>query len=694
MSTQLEKIRNIGIVAHVDSGKTTVSERVLYYTGVSHKIGEVHEGTTVTDWMPQERERGITITAAAITCEWNGHQINIIDTPGHVDFTTEVERSLRVLDGAVVVFCGVGGVEPQSETVWHQADKYRVPRIVFINKLDRVGADFHGVVKQIASRLGATPLLLQLPLGREEHFRGVIDLLGQKALVWEEDTLGARFHEEAIPADLAAEAAHYREQLIETVADADDAILEKYLVGEVLSEAEIAAAIRKKTQEMALFPVVCGSALRNKGVQPLLDAIVAYLPPPTKPIKGTTPEGEPREWQVTDVIRAALAFKTMHDPYSGQLTFVRLYSGSLQTGDIVFNPRTRQTERVGRLVRMHANKKEDIEGATGGDIIAAVGLKNFTTGDTITDRERPVLLESITFKEPVISLAIEPKTKADSEKLGLALQRLASEDPTLVITTNEETSQTILSGMGELHLEIIIDRLVREFKVSVNTGTPQVAYRETITRPAEAEGKYIRQSGGRGQYGHVYLKIEPNDNEGVVFVNAIKGGAIPKEYISAVEKGVREAALNGVAYGFQVLNTTVTLYDGSYHEVDSSELSFYLAGSIGFKEAVKKAKPVLLEPIMKVEVVMPEEYMGIVMGDLQSRRGKVTEIGQRGTGLRTTTAHVPLATMFGYATAVRSLTQGRATHTMEFDHYAPVQEHMVDEALGRAGEARQQGRSS
>jgi elongation factor G len=686
MSTPLEKIRNIGIVAHVDSGKTTVSERVLYYTGVSHKIGEVHEGTAVTDWMPQERERGITITAAAITCEWLDHQINIIDTPGHVDFTTEVERSLRVLDGAVVVFCGVGGVEPQSETVWRQADKYRVPRIVFINKLDRIGADFHGVVKQITTRLGAKPLVLQLPIGREDNFRGVVDLLKQEAIIWEEDTLGAKFHREEVPADMVEEVAQYREQLIETVADADDALLEKYLAGEPLSQEEIASAIRKKTQEMALFPVVCGTALRNKGVQPLLDTIVAYLPPPIKPIHGMIPDGEEQTWQVNDAIRAALAFKTMHDPYSGQLTFLRIYSGSLKTGDMVFNPRTRQTERVGRLCRMHANKKEDIDSATAGDIVAAVGLKNFTTGDTITDRDRPVVLESITFKEPVISLAIEPKTKTDSEKLGLALQRLSSEDPTLVVNTNAETGQTLISGMGELHLEIIIDRLVREFKVAVSTGAPQVAYRETITRPAEAEGKYIRQSGGRGQYGHVYLKIEPNENQGLVFVNGIKGGAIPREYVPAVEKGVREAAQSGVTYGFQLLNTTVTLYDGTYHEVDSSEMSFHMAGSIGFKEAVRKAKPVLLEPIMKVEVVMPEEYMGQVMGDLQSRRGRVAELGERGGGLRTITAHVPLATMFGYATAVRSLTQGRATYTMEFDHYARVPEHMVDEALGRKKE--------
>ncbi|MGE0823750.1 MAG: elongation factor G [Candidatus Binatia bacterium] len=683
MSIARERIRNIGIVAHVDSGKTTVSERVLYYTGMSHKIGEVHDGTAVTDWMPQERERGITITAAAITCAWKGYQINIIDTPGHVDFTTEVERSLRVLDGAVVVFCGVGGVEPQSETVWRQADKYRVPRVVFINKMDRVGADFHRVVGQIAHRLGAKPLVTQLPLGAEDDFRGVIDLVRQKAVVWEEDTLGARFHEEDIPADLADEAAKYREQLIETVADADDALLEKYLGGEPLTEEEILTAIRKKTQDIALFPVLCGTALRNKGVQPLLDSITEYLPPPTKPVTGMVPDGEPQTWQVTDSIRAALAFKTMHDPYSGQLTFVRLYSGDLKTGDMVFNPRTRQTERVGRLARMRANKKEDIDSASAGDIIAVIGLKNFTTGDTITDRDKPVVLEAITFKQPVISLAIEPKTKTDSEKLGLALQRLSSEDPTLVVNTNEETGQTLISGMGELHLEIIVDRLVREFKVAVSTGAPQVAYRETITRPAEAEGKYIRQSGGRGQYGHVYLKIEPNQNKGIEFVNAIKGGAIPREYITPVEKGIREAALSGVAYGYPVLNATVTLYDGTYHEVDSSEMSFLLAGSIGFKEAVRKAKPVLLEPIMKVEVVVPEEYMGTTMGDLQSRRGKVTELGERGTGIRTITAHVPLSTMFGYATVIRSLTQGRANYTMEFDHYAPVPAHMIDEALGR-----------
>lgn len=682
MSTSMDRIRNIGIVAHVDSGKTTVSERILYYTGLSHKIGEVHDGNAVTDWMDQERERGITITAAAITCEWLGHQINIIDTPGHVDFTTEVERSLRVLDGAVVVFCGVGGVEPQSETVWRQADKYNVPRVVFINKLDRVGANYEDVISQITNRLGANPLVLQLPLGLEDNFRGVVDVLQEKALVWEEDTLGARFHEEDVPADMLDAVASYREKLIETVADADDSLLEQYLAGETISLNALVAAIRKKTHALEVVPVLCGSALRNKGVQPLLDAIVSYLPPPLKPVHGVTAKGEPKEWQVTDSIRAGLAFKTMHDPYSGQLTFVRMYSGGLKTGDQVFNPRTGRTERIGRLVRMHANKKEDIESAGAGSIVAAVGLKNFTTGDTISDRNQPVLLESITFREPVISLAIEPKTKSDSEKLGLALERLSSEDPTLVIQTNAETGQTILSGMGELHLEIILDRLIREFKVAVNTGAPQVAYRETITRPSEAEGKYIRQSGGRGQFGHVYLKIEPNDGEGLVFVNTIKGGAIPKEYIPAVEKGVREAAQNGVTYGYQLLNTTVTLYDGSYHEVDSSEMSFHLAGSLGLKEAVKKAKPQLLEPIMKVEVVMPEEYLGAVMGDLQSRRGKVTELGERGNQ-RTITAHVPLATMFGYATAVRSISQGRAAHTMEFDHYDRVPEHMIDEVLGR-----------
>ena len=686
MSTTLEKTRNIGIVAHVDSGKTTVSERVLYYTGLSHKIGEVHEGTAVTDWMPQERERGITITAAAITCDWNEHQINIIDTPGHVDFTTEVERSLRVLDGAIVVFCGVGGVEPQSETVWRQADKYGVPRIVFINKLDRVGADFHGVVDQIKHRLGANPLILQLPIGAEDAMTGVIDLIRHKALVWEEDTLGARFHEEEIPPELQAEAAKFSELLVDSVADADDTLLEKYLGGEALTPEEITTAVRLKTQSLDVFPVLCGTALRNKGIQPLLDAVVNYLPPPVRPVAGQTLAGKERTWQVTDDILAGLAFKTMHDPYSGQLTFVRLYSGNLKTGASIFNPRSERSERVGRLVRMHADKKEDLESAAAGDIIAVVGLKNFTTGDTIATKRQPVLLESISFKEPVISVAIEPKTKIDSEKLGLALQRLSSEDPTLVIQTNAETGQTILSGMGELHLEVILDRLVREFKVEVNTGAPQVSYRETITRGAEAEGRYVRQTGGRGQFGHVFLKIEPNDNEGLVFVNAIKGGAIPREYISSVEKGVREAAENGVIYGYPLLNTTVTLYDGNYHEVDSSELAFHMAGSMGFKAAVNKAKPVLLEPMMEVEVVVPEDYMGTAMGDLQSRRGKVTELGERGGGQRTVTAHVPLATMFGYATTIRSLTQGRATYTMEFDHYDKVPASVLDEALGRTKE--------
>ena len=686
MSTPLEKIRNIGIVAHVDSGKTTVSERILYYTGLSHKLGEVHDGTAVTDWMPQERERGITITAAAITCDWNKHQVNIIDTPGHVDFTTEVERSLRVLDGAIVVFCGVGGVEPQSETVWRQADKYNVPRIVFVNKLDRVGANFHGVVDQITNRLGANPLIVQLPIGQEEKFLGVVDLIRQKALIWEDDTLGAEFHEEDVPADMQAQVAKFHEQLVDTVADADDALLEKYLAGEMLSEDEIVAAVRHKTQALDIVPVLCGTALRNKGIQPLLDAVVDYLPAPVRPVTGLSLKGEEITWQVNDEIRAALAFKTMHDPYSGQLTFVRLYSGGLKTGDFIFNPRTERNERVGRLVRMHAAKKEDIESASAGDIIAIIGLKNFTTGDTITDKSRPVLLESITFREPVISVAIEPKTKTDSERLGLALQRLSSEDPSLVIHTNQETGQTILSGMGELHLEIILDRLGREFKVSVNTGAPQVSYRETITREASAEGRHVRQTGGHGQYGLVYLKIEPNEDEGLVFINGIKGGAIPREYISSVEKGVREAAESGVTYGFPLLNATVTLYDGSYHEVDSSEMAFHIAGSIGFKAAVRKAKPILLEPMMEVEVVVPEDYMGSAMGDLQSRRGKVTELGERGRGQRTVTAHVPLATMFGYATTIRSLTQGRATYTMEFDHYDKVPEGVVDEALGRKKE--------
>ena len=686
MPTPLHSIRNIGIVAHVDSGKTTVSERILYYTGLSHKIGEVHEGTAVTDWMPQERERGITITAAAITCDWHDHQINIIDTPGHVDFTTEVERSLRVLDGAIVVFCGVGGVEPQSETVWHQADTYSVPRVVFVNKLDRVGADFHGVVEQIRTRLGATPLVVQLPIGMEDDMRGVVDLIRGKALVWEEDTLGARVHEEDVPANMRDEAARFHDLLLETVADADDALLEKYLGGAPLTAAEITAAVRTKTQALDVVPVLCGTALRNKGVQPLLDAVVGYLPPPVRPVSGSTPDGEARTWQVTDDTLAGLAFKTMHDPYAGQLTFVRLYSGALKTGDSVFNPRTGRSERIGRLVRMHADKKEDLEEAAAGDIIAIVGLKHFTTGDTIVQKHKPVLLESISFKEPVIAIAIEPKTKIDSEKLGLALQRLSSEDPTLVIQTDAETGQTILSGMGELHLEVILDRLVREFKAEVNTGVPQVSYRETITRAAEAEGRYVRQTGGRGQFGHVYLKVEPNDNEGLVFVNAIKGGAIPREYIASVERGVREAAGNGVAYGYPLLNATVTLYDGNYHEVDSSEVAFQMAGSLGFKAAVQKAGAILLEPIMGVEVVVPEDFMGTAMGDLQSRRGKVTELGERGGNQRTVTAHVPLATMFGYATTIRSLTQGRATYTMEFDHYGKVPDSVIDEALGRKSE--------
>ena len=560
------------------------------------------------------------------------------------------------------------------------------PRIVFINKLDRVGADFHGVVNQITNRLGATPLILQLPIGQEEKLSGVIDLIRQKALIWADDTLGAEFREEDVPADMEAQVTKFHEQLVDTVADADDALLEKYLAGEPLGEEEIVAAVRLKTQALDIVPVLCGTALRNKGIQPLLNAVIDYLPPPLRPVTGLSLKGEDLTWQVNDEIRAALAFKTMHDPYSGQLTFIRLYSGDLKTGDFIFNPRTARNERIGRLVRMHADKKEDLDSASAGDIIAIIGLKNFTTGDTITDKNRPVLLESISFREPVISVAIEPKTKTDSEKLGLALQRLSSEDPSLVIQTNQETAQTILSGMGELHLEIILDRLIREFKVAVNTGAPQVSYRETITREAAAEGKHVRQTGGHGQYGLVNLKIEPNKGEGLVFINGIKGGAIPREYISSVEKGVREAAESGVTYGFPLLNATVTLYDGGYHEVDSSEMAFHIAGSIGFKAAVRKARPILLEPMMEVEVVVPEDYMGSAMGDLQSRRGKVTELGERGRGQRTVTAHVPLATMFGYATSIRSLTQGRATYTMEFDHYDKVPESVVDEALGRKKE--------
>ena len=672
----LDKTRNIGIMAHIDAGKTTTTERILYYTGINYKIGEVDEGTATMDWMVQEQERGITITSAATTCFWRDHRVNIIDTPGHVDFTIEVERSLRVLDGAVAVFCSVGGVEPQTETVWRQADKYRVPRIAFINKMDRVGADFFRAVRMIQDRLGARPLPVQLPIGAEDRFSGVIDLVQMKAVLWEEESLGAKYRVEPIPGALAAQAEEYREKLLEVVADCDESLVEKYLEGKEITESEIRRAIRKGGLELKLVPVLCGAAFRNKGVQPLLDAVVDYLPSPLDipPVRGKNPNSQKEEERSPsdDAPFAALAFKIMTDPFVGTLTFFRVYSGALFSGSSVYNSTKGKRERIGRLLKMHANKREEIKEVYAGDIAAAVGLRNASTGDTLCDESRPIILEAIEFPEPVISIAIEPKSKADQEKLGLSLQKLATEDPSFRVRTDEETGQTIISGMGELHLEIIVDRLVREFNVGANVGRPQVAYKETIRRVVESEGKFIRQTGGRGQYGHVYLRGEPQPpGTGFEFVNAIKGGAIPREYIPAVEKGAREATESGPLAGYPMVDVKVTLLDGSYHEVDSSEIAFKIAGSLAFKDAVSKADPVLLEPIMSVEVVVPEEYMGEVIGDINSRRGKVLGMDSR-PAAQVIAARVPLAEMFGYATDLRSMTQGRATYTMQFSHYEPV----------------------
>ncbi len=682
----LDKYRNIGIMAHIDAGKTTTTERILYYTGVSHKIGEVHEGTATMDWMEQEQERGITITSAATTCEWNDHRINIIDTPGHVDFTIEVERSLRVLDGAVAVFCSVGGVEPQSETVWRQADKYCVPRLAFINKMDRVGADFFRGVQMIKDRLKANPVPIQLPVGKEENFKGIIDLVRMKAIIWDEEALGAKFHEEEIPADLLEEAQEWREKLVEEIASHDDTLMEKYLGGEELTEAEIMAAIRIATINIQIIPVICGSAFKNKGVQNLLDAVVDYMPSPLDipAIKGVDEDGNEIERRADDSEPfAALGFKIMTDPFVGQLTFIRVYSGVLQSGSYVYNATKGKKERIGRLLKMHANKREEIKEVFAGDIAAAVGLKYTTTGDTLCNEDKLVVLESIEFPEPVISIAIEPKTKAEQEKLGFGLQKLASEDPSFRVKTDEETGQTIISGMGELHLEIIVDRLMREFKVEANVGKPQVAYRETISKKVKVEGKFVRQSGGRGQYGHVWLEIEPQEpGKGFEFVDAIKGGVVPREYIPAVGKGVLEATDNGVMAGFPVVDVKVTLIDGSYHEVDSSEMAFKIAGSMGFKEGCQKAAPVLLEPIMSVEVVVPEEYMGEVIGDLNSRRGRIMGMDSR-AGAQVVSAMVPLANMFGYSTDLRSATQGRATYTMTFDHYEPVPKSVSEEIVAK-----------
>jgi len=682
----LEKVRNIGIIAHIDAGKTTTTERILYYTGRIHKIGEVHEGAAEMDWMEQEKERGITITSATTTCFWRDHRINIVDTPGHVDFTIEVERSLRVLDGAVTILCSVGGVQPQTETVWRQADKYRVPRIIFVNKMDRIGADFFRVVGEVEEKLGAKPVPVQVPIGAEDEFKGVVDLITMKAIVWEEETLGAKYHYEEIPEDLLPVAEEWREKMLEAIADVDEEIMMKYLEGEEITEDEIKAALRKGTIELQFFPMLCGSAFKNKGVQPLLDAIVDYLPSPLDipPIKGINPKtGEEEERPASyDAPFAALAFKILTDPYVGQLTFVRVYSGLMESGSYVYNATRDKKERLARILRMHANKREEIPVLGAGDIAAAVGLRETYTGDTLCDPEHPILLEAMEFPEPVISVAVEPKTKADQEKLSIALQKLAKEDPSFRVSMDHETGQTIISGMGELHLEIIVDRLKREFGVDVNVGKPQVAYRETIKSEVTSEGKFIKQTGGRGQYGHVWLKIEPLERgKGFEFHETIKGGVVPKEYIPAVEAGVKEAMETGVVAGYPMTDIKVTLFDGSYHEVDSSEMAFKIAGSIAFKEGAKKANPVLLEPIMEVEVTTPEEFMGDVIGDLNKRRGRVQGMEARGNA-QVIRALVPLAEMFGYATDLRSMTQGRATYIMRFSHYEEVPPNVAEQIIG------------
>ncbi|NWF57490.1 MAG: elongation factor G [Syntrophaceae bacterium] len=693
---QLEKTRNIGIMAHIDAGKTTTTERILYYTGVSYKMGEVHDGTAVMDWMEQEQERGITITSAATTCVWRGHRIHLIDTPGHVDFTIEVERSLRVLDGAIAVFCAVGGVEPQSETVWRQADKYHIPRIAFVNKMDRVGADYPRVIRMIRERLNARPLVLQLPVGREEKFRGVVDLLRQKAILYQEETLGTKFHEEPVPEEMKTEVEVYREKIFETLAEADEPFLDRYLAGDSFSLEEVQALIRRETVAARLVPVVCGSGFKNKGIQPLLDAVVDYLPSPldVPPIRGRHPDTGLEEMRtpLNGAPLSALAFKIMSDPYVGQLTFLRVYSGSLLSGSSVFNSNKGKRERIGRLVKMHANKREEIKEAGAGDIVAAVGLKETLTGHTLCAEEHPLVLEAMDFPEPVISMAIEAKAKADQEKMDLSLHKLSLEDPSFRMVMDPETGQRIISGMGELHLEIIVDRLMREFGIPVQVGKPMVAYRETVTQTARAEGKFVRQSGGRGQYGHVVLDIHPLPaGEKFQFVDAIKGGTIPREYIPAVEKGVKEAAESGVLAGYPVVDVKVTLLDGSFHEVDSSEMAFKIAGSLGFKEGTKKAGPILLEPIMGVEVVVPESYVGEVTGDLSSRRGKILNLEAR-NGMQVLEARVPLAEMFGYATQLRSSTQGRATYTMQFSHYERVPAAIAEEAIRQARSAGGGGR--
>ena len=695
-TTPIERYRNIGIMAHIDAGKTTTTERILYYTGVSHKIGEVHDGAAVMDWMEQEQERGITITSAATTCFWEGmdkqfpqHRINIIDTPGHVDFTIEVERSLRVLDGAVGVFCAVGGVEPQSETVWRQANKYGVPRLAFVNKMDRAGADFLRVVGQIRSRLGGNPVPVQFPIGAEDGFEGVIDLLKMKAIYWDEATLGMRFEEREIGAAQLETCTQLRDALVEAAAEASEELTEKYLDGQALSIEEIKAGLRQRTLNNEIVPVLCGSAFKNKGVQALLDAVVEYLPAPVDvpAIKGLAEDGSSEETRPAsdDAPFAALAFKIATDPFVGTLSFFRVYSGVVKSGDTVYNPIKGKKERFGRILQMHANSREEIKAVCAGDIAAAVGLKDVTTGDTLCDTDKVITLERMEFPDPVIAVAVEPKTKADQEKMGVALQKLAAEDPSFRVATDEESGQIIISGMGELHLEIIVDRMRREFKVDANVGKPQVAYRETIKATVEnAEGKFVRQSGGRGQYGHVVLKLEPApQGSGFEFVNGIVGGVVPKEFIPAVQKGIQEALANGVLAGYPVVDVKVTLHDGSYHDVDSNEMAFKIAGSIGFKEGMREAKPILLEPLMSVEIVTPDDYMGTVNGDLSRRRGVLqgTDESPAGAVIR---AEVPLAEMFGYATDLRSATQGRATYSMEFARYAEAPSNIAEAVIKRS----------
>ena len=695
-STPLDRYRNVGIMAHIDAGKTTATERILFYTGVSHKIGEVHDGAAVMDWMEQEQERGITITSAATTCFWQGmdkqfdlHRINIIDTPGHVDFTIEVERSLRVLDGAVALFCAVGGVEPQSETVWRQANKYKVPRMAFVNKMDRAGADFLRVTRQIEKRLGARPVLLQLPIGAEENFKGVVDLVRMKAIYWSEADMGTTYDEREIPADMLAACNEWREHLVESAAEASETLMEKYLDSGELSETEIRQGIRMRTLDNDVVPTLCGSAFKNKGVQAVLDAIVYYMPSPmdVPAITGhldDADESVAERASSDEVPFAALAFKIATDPFVGNLTFFRVYSGVLASGHTIYNPVKGKKERIGRLLQMHANSREEIKEVRAGDIAAAVGLKDVTTGDTLCDPEHIITLERMDFPEPVISVAVEPKTKADQEKMGIALQKLAKEDPSFRVHTDEESGQTIISGMGELHLDIIVDRMKREFSVAANVGAPQVAYRETIRRAVEQEGKFVRQSGGRGQYGHVWLKLEPRAHgAGYEFENGIVGGVVPREYISSVDKGVQEQMENGVIGGYPVVDVKVTLYDGSYHDVDSSEMAFKIAGSMAFRAGALRASPVLLEPIMKVEVVTPEDYLGDVMGDLNRRRGITQGMDESPSG-KVIRAEVPLAEMFGYATDLRSATQGRATYSMEFEKYNEAPASIADAVIKKA----------